>query len=274
MSTNTIYPSKMNILFPKNYPDYVYNFAYGSNMEPNVLTGRRKIQPIESIPGVLEGWQLTFDLRGIPGIEPCFGNIRENSECEIHGVLHKMTNIQFKHLLETEGGSGVDPDGYIPMKFNVCAYDGRIIEAYALVVQQNSPAIVKHFILPSSRYIGLLKSGAKYHQIHPTYIQYLESLPSIERNIPITILVIIEILGITLFSAPIWIPVVFYYICTQQKAQARAFTFKMIVKNLWRIHKCLNRTDSNKSYSIIDFPLKSTDFKQHFQTFQNHQSKI
>jgi hypothetical protein len=129
-------------LFPTNYPDYVYNFAYGSNMYPNVLTGRRKIHPIESIPGVFEGWQLTFDLRGIPAVEPCFGNIKENVESEIHGVLHKMTNTQFKHLMATEGGGGVDANGYIPTKVNVHAYDGRIIEAYALVVHQTSSALV------------------------------------------------------------------------------------------------------------------------------------
>ncbi|CAF3875071.1 unnamed protein product [Rotaria sp. Silwood1] len=94
-------------LFPSSYPEYVYNFAYGANLQPKVLSGRRKIQPIESIPGILEGWQLMFDLRGIPAVEPCFGNIKENPDAEIHGVLHKMTSKEFKHLLATEGGSGV-----------------------------------------------------------------------------------------------------------------------------------------------------------------------
>jgi hypothetical protein len=61
-------------------------------MHPNVLSGRRKIHPIESIPGVLEGLQSTFDLQGVPGLEPCFGNIKENPQSEIHGVLHKLTS--------------------------------------------------------------------------------------------------------------------------------------------------------------------------------------
>ena len=106
--------SEREPLFPTEYPDFVYNFAYGSNMSPRILSGRRKIEPVESIPGVLEGWQLTFDLRGVPGVEPCFGNIKENPESEIHGVLHKMTGQNFKHLLATEGGGVWTATGTFP----------------------------------------------------------------------------------------------------------------------------------------------------------------
>jgi hypothetical protein len=234
----------------------------------NVLSGRRKIHPIESIPGVLEGWQLTFDLRGIPAVEPCFGNIKENPDSEIHGVLHKMTAAQFKHLLATEGGGGVDANGYIPYKVNVHAYDGRIIEAYALVVRQTSPSILYHHALPSARYVGLLRNGAKHFNIHPLYIEYLQSLPSTERNKPIMALVIIEVLLLIALFSPFWIPVVIYYVCTHQKQRARAFFFTLIMVNLWRVYRFFGAKHAIQPYYSAPFPIGSTDFKSNTHKFR------
>ena len=260
--------STVESLFPSTYPDYVYNFAYGSNMSPRVLSGRRKIHPKESIPGVLEGWQLTFDLRGVPGVEPCFGNIKENRDSEIHGVLHQMTGQQFKRLLATEGGSGVDDTGYIPLKVNVHAYDGRFIEAYALVVRQHSRAILDQHALPSARYMGLLRSGATHYKVHPLYIEYLQSLPSSERSTPIMALVIIEGLLLITVSAPIWIPVVTYYTLTNQKPQARAFFFTLIMVNLWRIYRFFGAYRAIQPYYSAPFPLGSTNFKENTAAFR------
>lgn len=255
-------------IFPTEYPDHVYNFAYGSNMLPRVLTGRRKIHPIESIPGVLEGWQLTFDLRGIPGVEPCFGNIKENPESEIHGVLHKISGNDFKRLLATEGGGGVDQNGYIPLKVNVHAYDGRIIEAYALVVRQNSPAILDRHTVPSFRYMGLLRNGAAHHKIHPLYIEYLQSLPSHERSTPVMLLVIAEALLLVTVTAPYWIPVVSYYVLTNQKPNARAFFFTFIMTNLWRIYRFFGGRKAIQPYYSAPFPLGSTNFKANTKEFR------
>lgn len=260
--------STVGPLFPSTYPDYVYNFAYGSNMHPSVLSGRRKIHPKESIPGVLEGWQLTFDLRGVPGVEPCFGNIKENPNSEIHGVLHQMTSTEFKHLLATEGGSGVDDNGYTPLKVNVHTYDGRFIEAYALVVRQNSRAILKQHALPSARYIGLLRRGATHHKVHPLYIEYLQSLPSSVLSKPILALVIIEGLLIITVSAPIWIPVVSYYTLTNQRARARAFFFTLIMVNLWRVYRFFGAARAFRPYYSAPFPLGSTNYKENTAAFR------
>ncbi|CAF0869892.1 unnamed protein product [Rotaria sordida] len=237
-------------------------------MHPDILTGRRKIRPVESIPGILEGWQLTFDLRGIPAVEPCFGNIKENPDSEIHGVLHKMTSKEFRHLMATEGGSGIDANGYIPKKVNVHAYDGRIIEAYVLVVRQTSPAILYHHAVPSHRYIGLLRNGATHYNIHPLYIEYLQSLPSIERNKPVMILVTIEILLLTTLLSPIWIPGIIYYVCTNQKAHARSFFFTLMMTNLWRIYRFFGRKRVIQPYYSASFPRGSTHFKANTETFR------
>jgi hypothetical protein len=238
-------------------------------MHPSVFSGRRKIQPLESIPGILEGWQLTFDLAGIPGVEPCFGNIKENPDSEIHGVLHKITGEEFKRLITSERGSGVDANGYIPYKVNVHAYDGRMIEAYALVVRQTSPLILYQHALPSARYLNLLRNGATHHNLHPLYIEYLQSLPSVERNKPVTILFIIEILLLITLFAPFWIPVVIYYLYTNQKSHARAFFFTLILVNLWRIYRFCGGRKVMQPYYSAPFPLGSTNFKENTKTFRN-----
>lgn len=255
-------------LFPSSYPEHVYNFAYGSNMCPTVLSGRRRIRPLESIPGVLEGWQLTFDLRGVPGVEPCFGNIKENPESEIHGVLHKMTGADFLYLLSTEGGAGVDANGYIPRKIVVHAYDGRMIDAYALVVRQNSPVILAHHALPSARYMGLLRNGARHHRIHPLYLEYLQSLPSTQRSKPVMLLVTLEVLVLVTVLSPMWAPTVLYYVCTKQKPRARAYFFTLIMVNLWRVYRFFGAQRLMQPYYSAPFPLGSTDFKDNTRTFR------
>lgn len=256
-------------LFPTSYPEYVYNFAYGSNMHKNILSGRRKIHPLESIPGVLEGWQLTFDLRGVPGVEPCFGNIKQNPDSEIHGILHKMTERDFKRLLATEGGSGVDANGYIPHKVNVHAYDGRMIEAYALVARQTSPYVLREHALPSTRYMKLLRDGAIHHKIHPLYVEYLQSLPSTDRSKPIMILVVIELVVLGVVLSPIWIPGVLYYVFTNRKAHARSFAFTLMMVNLWRIYRLSGALRAIQPYYSAPFPLGSTDFKENTKTFRD-----
>lgn len=42
----------------------VWYYAYGSNMNSKVLTGRRKVVPLESIPVVSEGWVMRYAARG------------------------------------------------------------------------------------------------------------------------------------------------------------------------------------------------------------------
>lgn len=254
-------------VFPSTYPEYVYNFAYGSNMNHAVLTGRRKICPAESIPAVLSGWQLTFDLRGIPAVEPAFGNIKPNPAAEIHGVAHKITGEEFRHLLSTEGGGGVSSDGYIPTLFNVTAYDGRTISAYALVVKQTSPNISSHMILPSSRYINLLITGAKHHNIHPQYIQYLESLPFHTKSKPILALILIFLLFLLVLLFPIYFPVVLFHLCMGRQIHAKHFFLRIIADSLWKCYQ-LCSCATGKPYDSAAFPINSTDFRLKFAQFK------
>ncbi|KAI9506143.1 hypothetical protein BX070DRAFT_232298 [Coemansia spiralis] len=54
----------------------VWYLGYGSNMSSKVLSGRRQVFPVESLPVVVKGYQLTFDMAGLPYWEPGFGTIQ------------------------------------------------------------------------------------------------------------------------------------------------------------------------------------------------------
>src|SRR4051812_36687639 len=49
---------------------YVFMFAFGSNMDPAVLSGRRKCFPVLSLPCSVPNWSLRFSVPGLPYVEP------------------------------------------------------------------------------------------------------------------------------------------------------------------------------------------------------------
>lgn len=55
--------------------DLLWYFAFGSNVDPDVLGRVRRVHPRQSQPCKLEGYMLTFASRGFPYMEPGFGAI-------------------------------------------------------------------------------------------------------------------------------------------------------------------------------------------------------
>ncbi|KAF9971799.1 hypothetical protein BGZ73_005148 [Actinomortierella ambigua] len=127
--------------------DTVWYLAYGSNMDPSVLTGRRKITPIESVAVKVPDYWLSFDIAGVPFVEPCFGSILKKDKSrlddreyayevytrtrygtefrwdpknpeasyppDLQGVIHRITVADWQQVIRTEGGWGHDiPTGY------------------------------------------------------------------------------------------------------------------------------------------------------------------
>mgnify|MGYP002385650034 CR=1 FL=1 len=50
----------------------IWNFAIGSNINPRVAIGRRKLSPKEVLVGKAVNWTLAFHQRGVPFLEPVF----------------------------------------------------------------------------------------------------------------------------------------------------------------------------------------------------------
>ncbi|KAG0081431.1 hypothetical protein BGZ93_002706 [Podila epicladia] len=187
----------------------VWYLAYGSNMDPKVFTGRRKIQPLESIPVIAPDYWLSFDIAGIPFVEPCFASILKIDRSRLHsrdyalevhnrtkygqqflwddkhpesayppvlqGVAHRITQRDWRLVIESEGGWGHDvPTGYnqIVIPCNIVG-SSKVLQAHVL---ESRPASVKSHCQPTLRYKNLLTSGAAHHHLDQEYQTYLAKI--------------------------------------------------------------------------------------------------
>eukprot|EP00761_Pharyngomonas_kirbyi_P005110 gb/GECH01005115.1/.p1 GENE.gb/GECH01005115.1/~~gb/GECH01005115.1/.p1 ORF type:complete len:260 (+),score=65.90 gb/GECH01005115.1/:1-780(+) len=167
---------------------HIWYFAFGSNVNPQVFKQRRKIQPLVEKPGKAKGWCLCFDLPALPFVEPGMGSItcvneedkenqdkydifRDESGCAVvHGMVYKVTQEDFKELKLSEG----DSKYYNLSAVTIETYDGEIIEnAFAFTTH---PKFRRNTLLPSKRYLNLIRDGAKTSQLDQKWCQHLDSL--------------------------------------------------------------------------------------------------
>ena len=114
-----------------DHPDTVLYLAYGSNLCARTFQGSRGIRPLSQINVVVPELVMTFDLAGLPYIEPCFANTKyrhpsppppSTSEKSpllpqkkpryhkdrwkkgLVGVVYEVTKEDYAHLIATEGG--------------------------------------------------------------------------------------------------------------------------------------------------------------------------
>ncbi|EFC48817.1 predicted protein [Naegleria gruberi] len=174
----------------------VWYFAFGANMASKVLIGRRQVQPIESYPCIVNGYDLQFDMKGLPYFEPAFASISKSEKAigsigYCHGVVHKITREQMDHIRRTEGGNGHDDLGYREIIVQAQIYEpfypndgfvdkyrkasedaswfGQTIDAIALQAVQ--PDIVD--ALPSARYLNILREGAREYGVAKVWQDHL-----------------------------------------------------------------------------------------------------
>ncbi|KAJ3365985.1 hypothetical protein GGF32_007485 [Allomyces javanicus] len=159
--------------------EFVWYLGYGSNMNPKVLTGRRKVVPVESVPVRVPGYKLTFDCPGFPFVEPSFASINVRPDAadpvpELHGVAFKITRAEYAMIVQTEGLHYGDVHV-------LCHPTGAAAQAHApfyaiaLIIK---PPYRRAGLAPSVRYKGLLVDGAHHHALPDTYQTWLQSLPA------------------------------------------------------------------------------------------------
>jgi hypothetical protein len=145
-------------------------------MNSDVFKVRRKINPLESYPCRVPGWSLDMNMIGFPFIEPAFASIHKTdvskNERELHGVVYKITPEDFDQIRRTEGGGGHDNMGYEVVEVDVNTYCGKSFVAKTLVAHADWTP--KFEVLPTERYLKLLRNGAKEHGLDPEYAKYLE----------------------------------------------------------------------------------------------------
>ena len=146
----------------------LFYFGYGSNMSTQYLIKRRKIIPVSSKVGVLEGYQLIMNMGGPNFLEPSFANIRKCKGFSVEGVIHEIDEKDLQKIVNTEG------EDYELVKLSIHA-DGKKKNAYTLIYKTDEIRDIP----PSKRYLKILIRAAKENNLSSTYIKCLEGRPSV-----------------------------------------------------------------------------------------------
>ena len=178
---------------------YVNYFAYGSNLNPDVLSKRtlsrtRSFTPVRCI---LKDYKLVFNI-GISSSS--YASVEPLEGYEVHGLLYTLTFAQFGLLRATE-------PGYKQQLIEVWPYssvdeDNKYVDRNA-VLHSNSdsnnymgrkrirgtlPALtlcsgngVNDRGRPSPRYSRLIIRGAKEQKLHQSYCDYLKNIEAYKK---------------------------------------------------------------------------------------------
>ena len=160
---------------------FIWNFAFGSNLSPDKVRSRG-MKPASVQLGVLRGWSLLFNHNG------GFGNIetvekmkkdgydvsRLSPPAEVHGALLLFPRKEFANLAWEEYAYDT-----VEVAVEVCGPDGSTKQVQqALAFKTNPCALASSNNLPSARYIGIIRQGARAMGVEPSYCDWLEKVPS------------------------------------------------------------------------------------------------
>jgi cation transport regulator ChaC len=160
--------SRYGMMLAGRPSDQVWYFAYGSNMHHSALRERRGMQPTEWRVARVPGYRLRFNLDGRPKGKAAPANICPDPECELWGVLYRITR---RELLRLDSSEGVPGRHYRHVVVPAEDTDGNTVTAVAYMAHGNETDGV-----PSRRYISLLREGARVHGLPEAWVQYLDSV--------------------------------------------------------------------------------------------------
>lgn len=151
--------------------DYVWYFAYGSNMNISRLKKRIRRFP-ERVLAVLRDWRLVFNKTaesapgvGYANIVPCPGEA-------VEGILYAVTEEELRKLDFYEGV----PDHYKRCGISVERSDtGEIVSAVTYVA---NPDRVRDGLKPTREYLGHLLAGADY--LSKEYVHRLRLVETVD----------------------------------------------------------------------------------------------
>ena len=142
-------------------------------MNPSVLQGRRRIQPQSAEHATLQDYRLTFNLRGIPLIEPVFANIEPTPQAQVNGVLYRLAPEAQSRLDVLEG----EGKYYRSVDVDVVGEDSGTVRAKTYVGLKT-----RREGRPSRRYLELLIGGGQLYGFPAEYVDFLAEHPT--SNVP------------------------------------------------------------------------------------------
>lgn len=229
-STPSIGPKLLRTSLSNGISDTILYLAYGSNLSAETFKGTRGIKPLSAVNVHVPCLSLTFDLAGIPYIEPCFANTcyrtpssttiptsddyhKDRWQKGLIGVVYEVTPEDYRTIIATEGGGASYQD--VVVDCYELPEGGKTVDA----IPKSTPFKAHTLLSPtdntdnggrvsrpdpsyaqaSARYLKLITNGAEEHSLPDEYIAYLYNLR------PYTITTYRQRMGMVLFLG-IWAP--------------------------------------------------------------------
>ncbi|CAL6388235.1 unnamed protein product [Bathycoccus prasinos] len=135
---------------------FVNYFAYGSNVGSKTFSTRRNIQPKRVQNGKILDYQLSFNVPGVPFLEPAFASVTRQKRQGSYDV--------------------VDVD--------VVVYGDKDIEGVLMKAKTltHRDVAARRDLQPSKRYRDLIVEGAKERGLEKSWIEFLEKMPYFDPN--------------------------------------------------------------------------------------------
>lgn len=149
----------------------VWSFGFGSNMDVSFVENKKGHKVLDHAAGVVHGWRMSFNLRGMSYVEPAFANaVPSSSTDNIHGVAILLGPEDVRKLQAQERGYDIH-------WVSVDCYDGRQIQAFIFSrpARENDKPFPLEQQLPSRRYMNILLRGATAAGLQEEYLCRLKN---------------------------------------------------------------------------------------------------
>lgn len=144
--------------------DFMYYFAYGSNMDPERMK-KRGVKFSLRVRAVLKGYALKFDKVVSGNSEEGYANIVKDEHSEVEGVLYEIYQEGLEKLDSCEGC----PSHYKQITVKVLLDDGKEVEAKTYIANSEK---IKEGLKPRKEYLSHLLAASDV--LSPEYIKKLE----------------------------------------------------------------------------------------------------
>ena len=206
--------SPLSLTSKQRPEDTVLYLAYGSNLAAETFQGRRGIRPLAAVNVVVPELVMTFDLAGLPYLEPCFANTKYRDDAAdfpsdlppryhknrwkkgLVGVVYEVTRQEYAHIIATEGGGASYQDVLVDC-YELPADEDEVPEhptsmpfkahtLYSPILPPNNNPFSKqggrfsrpdpNYAQASARYLKLITDGADEHSLPAEYKAYLHQI--------------------------------------------------------------------------------------------------
>jgi len=142
-------------------------FSYGSNMSASYLRRFRNVEASWSRLGKLKDYKFVMNMPGPNFVEPGFGNITKEKGSSVEGMLHEISEEDFKRIVASEG------EDYTVKEIMVETDSSQELSKTLIYNSELSE------LKTSRRYLKLIVQAAKENNLSANYVNELINKDSV-----------------------------------------------------------------------------------------------